>query len=81
MTTRCGSAACWPGSWPRRCCASAPRAPTAPPPGALAAAEGELTARVSRLLAPQPPLPRAAQAAVVLAAALVAVPLLLLVIP
>lgn len=53
----------------------------AAPAGAIAAAEGELTARVNRLLTPQPPLPRAAQAAVVLAAALlVAVPLLLLVI-
>jgi Zn-dependent protease with chaperone function len=52
------------------------------PAGALAAAEGELTARVNRILAPQPPLPRATQAAVVLAAvALVAVPLLLLIIP
>jgi Zn-dependent protease with chaperone function len=52
------------------------------PAGAMAAAEGELTARVNRLLTPQPPLPRAAQAAVVLAAALtVAAPLLLLVIP
>ena len=52
------------------------------PAGALAAAEGELTARVNRLLVPQPPLPRAAQAGIVLAAAvLVAVPLLLLVIP
>jgi Zn-dependent protease with chaperone function len=53
-----------------------------PPAGALAAAEGELTARVNRILAPQPPLPRVTQAAVVLAAvALVAVPLLLLVTP
>jgi Zn-dependent protease with chaperone function len=52
------------------------------PAGALAAAEGELTARVNRILAPQPPLPRATQAAVVLAAvALVAVPLLLLITP
>ena len=52
------------------------------PAGALAAAEGELAARVSRLLSPPPPLPRAAQAAVVLAAALlVATPLLLLVTP
>jgi Zn-dependent protease with chaperone function len=51
----------------------------AAPAGALAAAEGELTARVSRLLTPQPPLPRAAQAVVVLSAALlVFVPLLLL---
>jgi Zn-dependent protease with chaperone function len=51
------------------------------PAGALAAAEGELTVRVNRILTPQPPLPRAAQAAVVLAAiALVAVPLLLLVV-
>jgi Zn-dependent protease with chaperone function len=53
------------------------------PAGALAAAEGELTARVSRLLSPQPPLPKAAQAAVVLSAAILvaAVPLLLLVTP
>jgi Zn-dependent protease with chaperone function len=52
------------------------------PAGALAAAEGELTARVNRILVPQPPLPRAVQAAVVLASALlVAVPLLLLVVP
>jgi Zn-dependent protease with chaperone function len=53
-----------------------------PPAGALAAAEGELTARVNRLLTPPSPLPRAVQAAVILAAALlVAVPLLLLVVP
>jgi Zn-dependent protease with chaperone function len=52
------------------------------PAGTLAAAEGELTARVNRILAPQPPLPRAVQAAVVLASALlVAVPLVLLVVP
>jgi hypothetical protein len=56
------------------------------PEGALAvaspAAEGEITARVSRLLAPPPPLSRAAQAGVVLAsAALVAGVLLLLVVP
>jgi hypothetical protein len=45
-------------------------------------AEGELTARVLRLLTPPPPLSRAAQAAVVLTAALVvATPLLLLVTP
>src|SRR5690242_12420579 len=51
------------------------------PAGALAAAEGELTARVYRILAPQPPLPRATQAAIVLAAvALVALPLVLLVV-
>jgi beta-lactamase regulating signal transducer with metallopeptidase domain len=51
------------------------------PAGALAAAEGELTARVNRILVPQP-LPRVAQAAVVLAAvALVAFPLVLLVVP
>ena len=51
------------------------------PAGALAAAEGELTARVSRLLVPQPPLPRSAQVTVVLCAALtVAIPLLLLVV-
>ena len=49
------------------------------PAGALSAAEGELTARVNRLLAPPPPLSRAAQAVVVLtAAALVVTPLLLL---
>lgn len=52
------------------------------PVGALAVAEGELTARVNRLLTPPRPLPRAAQAAVFLAAALlVAVPIVLLVIP
>jgi hypothetical protein len=52
-----------------------------PPAGALAVAEGELTARVTRLLTPQPPLPRAAQLAVVFgSAALVALPLLLLVV-
>ena len=52
------------------------------PDGALAAAEGELTARVSRILTPQPPLPRAVQASVILAAgALVALPLLLLIVP
>ena len=52
------------------------------PAGALAAAEGELTARVNRILTPQPPLPRATQAAVVMAAvALVAVPVLLMVVP
>jgi hypothetical protein len=45
-------------------------------------AEGELTARVLRLLTPPPPLSRAAQAAVVLTAALVvATPLLLLITP
>jgi Zn-dependent protease with chaperone function len=49
------------------------------PAGAMAAAEGELTARVSRLLTPQPPLPRAAQAGIMLCAALlVALPLALL---
>ena len=52
------------------------------PAGALAAAEGELTARVNRLLAPPPPLSRVVQAGVVLAAALlVTAPLLLLVFP
>jgi Zn-dependent protease with chaperone function len=52
------------------------------PAGALAAAEGELTARVNRLLTPPPPLSRPLQAGVVLAAALlVAAPLLLLVLP
>jgi hypothetical protein len=49
------------------------------PAGALSAAEGELTARVNRLLAPPPPLSRAAQAVVVLTAAtLVLTPLVLL---
>ena len=54
------------------------------PAGALAVAdgEGELTARVSRLLAPPPPLSRATQAAIVLAAALVvATPLVLFLAP
>jgi Zn-dependent protease with chaperone function len=52
------------------------------PAGALAAAEGELTARVSRLLTPQPPLSRPLQATVIMAAALlVAATLLLLVVP
>jgi Zn-dependent protease with chaperone function len=51
------------------------------PAGALSAAEGELTARVNRLLAPPRPLPHAVQGAVVLAAALlVAAPLLLFVV-
>jgi len=51
------------------------------PAGALAAAEGELTVRVNRILVPQPALPRATQAAVVLAAVtLVALPLVLLVV-
>lgn len=54
----------------------------AAPAGAMAAAEGEITARVKRLLTPPPPLPRATQAAVVIGSAvMVAVPLLLLVIP
>jgi Zn-dependent protease with chaperone function len=52
------------------------------PEGTLAVAEGELTARVNRLLDPQPPLPRLVQAAVVLSAVLlVALPLILLVTP
>jgi Zn-dependent protease with chaperone function len=54
------------------------------PAGALAVAdgEGELTARVSRLLAPPQPLSRATQAAIVLAAALVvATPLVLFLAP
>ena len=51
------------------------------PAGGLAAAAGELTARVDRLLAPPPPLPRPVQAAVVSGSAfLVALPLVLLVI-
>lgn len=52
------------------------------PAGALAAAEGELTARVNRLLTPPPPLARPIQAVVVLAAGLlVTAPLALLVLP
>lgn len=52
------------------------------PAGALAVAEGELTARVNRLLVPPPPLSRPVQAAVVLAAAvLAAAPILLLITP
>jgi hypothetical protein len=54
------------------------------PAGALAVAtaEGQLTARVNRLLTPPPPLPRSVQGMVILTAALlVAAPLLLLVIP
>ena len=52
------------------------------PAGALSAAEGELTARVARLLTPPPPLSYTAKAAIVLASMLlVTVPLLLLVVP
>jgi Zn-dependent protease with chaperone function len=52
------------------------------PAGALAAAEGELTARVNRILKPPPPLSRPSQVMVIMAAAsLVAAPLLLLVVP
>jgi len=52
------------------------------PAGTMAVAEGELTARVNRLLTPPPPLPRIVQAAVVLSAGLlVALPLVLLVAP
>ncbi len=52
------------------------------PAGALAAAEGELTARVNRLLTPPPPLSRALQVGVVAAAAaLAAAPVLLLLTP
>jgi len=51
------------------------------PAGALAAAEGEMTARVARLLQPVRPLPAAAIAAICLAAALlVAAPVALLII-
>jgi Zn-dependent protease with chaperone function len=51
------------------------------PSGALAAAEGELTARVNRLLTPPRPLPRHTQLAVIAgSAALVALPLVLLVV-
>jgi Zn-dependent protease with chaperone function len=52
------------------------------PAGAMAAAEGELTARVNRLLTPPRPLSPVTQAAIVLAAALlVAAPVLLLITP
>jgi Zn-dependent protease with chaperone function len=55
-------------------------APADAPAGALAAAEGELTARVNRLLAPPRPLARPVQWAVVLTAAvLVATPVVLLI--
>jgi hypothetical protein len=52
------------------------------PAGTLAVAEGEITARVNRLLSPPQPLPRAVQVAIVLSSAgFVAVPLILLVAP
>jgi Zn-dependent protease with chaperone function len=52
------------------------------PRGALAAAAGDISARVTRLLSPPPPLPRRTRAAIGLsAAALAAVPLVLLIIP
>ena len=52
------------------------------PAGALAVGEGELTARVNRLLTPQPPLSRAVQAGIVLASAILATtPVLLLIAP
>jgi Zn-dependent protease with chaperone function len=55
-------------------------APADAPAGALAAAEGELTARVNRLLAPPSPLSRPVRATIVLTAVLlVATPILLLV--
>ena len=41
--------------------------------------EGEITARVSRLLEPPPPLPRAAQAGIILASALLIASVVLLV--
>jgi hypothetical protein len=51
------------------------------PPGALAAAEGEVAARVTRLLQPVRPLPAVAVAGICLASALlVAAPVTLLVI-
>jgi bla regulator protein blaR1 len=52
------------------------------PAGALAVAEGEITARVARLLAPPPPLSRQAHVAIWLAAGLLTtVPIVLLIIP
>jgi hypothetical protein len=55
--------------------------PCSAPEGALAVT-GEITARVDRLLEPPPPLPRASQAAIMLACALlIASVILLLVVP
>ncbi len=52
------------------------------PAGALAVVEGELTARVNRLLVPPPPMSRAVQAGIVLTAAMIAAaPVLLLLTP
>ena len=52
------------------------------PAGALAVAEGEITARVTRLLVPLPPLSRRAHVAIWLAAALLTtVPVVLLIVP
>jgi hypothetical protein len=56
--------------------------PSCAPEGALAVSGGEITARVNRLLEPAPPLPRAVQASIILASALlIASVVLLLVIP
>jgi Zn-dependent protease with chaperone function len=52
------------------------------PAGTMAVAEGELTARVNRLLSPPQPLPKAVQAVIVLGSVgLVALPIVLLVAP
>jgi Zn-dependent protease with chaperone function len=52
------------------------------PSGALAAAAGDISARVNRLLSPPPPLPRRTRAAIgLVAATLAAVPVGLLIIP
>ena len=60
---------------------TAPTGNASTPAGALAASEGDLTARVNRLLTPPRPLSRAAQASVVLGAAVtVALPVILLVV-
>jgi hypothetical protein len=52
--------------------------PNCAPEGAIAVGGGEITARVNRLLEPPPPLPRAAQAGIVLASALLIASVVLL---
>ena len=78
-TARCGPArrASWCPPW----CGSAPRAPARRPRARWPPAEGEVAARVTRLLQPVRPLPTAAVLAICLAAALlVAAPVTLLII-
>ena len=52
--------------------------PSCAPEGALAVGGGEITARVDRLLEPPPPLPRPAQAGIILASALLITSVILL---